>query len=73
MYTINKPNKTTVEIKISTTPQEWQEAVSKVYERTKGKYAVQGFRKGHVPQKVVEKTSWARTSNSLGPQDRWFL
>lgn len=56
MYTINKPNKTTVEIKISTTPQEWQEAVSKVYERTKGKYAVQGFRKGHVPQKVVEKT-----------------
>ena len=56
MYTINKPNKTTIEIKISTTPQEWQDAVSKVYEKTKNKYSVQGFRKGHVPQKVIEKT-----------------
>ena len=56
MYTINKPNKTTVEIKIKANEKEWQAAVTKVYERTKGKYAVQGFRKGHVPQKVIEKT-----------------
>ncbi len=56
MYKINKPNNTTLEIKISTTPKEWQDAVTRVYERTKGQYAVQGFRKGHVPQKVIEKT-----------------
>ena len=55
MYTINRPNKTTVEIKFSANEKEWQDAVTKVYERTKGKYAVQGFRKGHVPQKVIEK------------------
>ena len=56
MYTVKKPNNTTVEIKIATTPQEWEDAIKRVYERTKGKYAVQGFRKGHVPQKVIEKT-----------------
>ena len=56
MYTVKKPNNTTVEIKISADKKEWEEAVKRVYERTKGKYAVQGFRKGHVPQKVIEKT-----------------
>ena len=56
MFTINKINNTTIEIKFSANEKEWQAAVSKVYEQTKGKYAVQGFRKGHVPQKVIEKT-----------------
>jgi len=56
MYTVKKPNNTTIEIKIATTKAEWDEAVKRVYERTKGKYAIQGFRKGHVPQKVIEKT-----------------
>lgn len=35
---------------------EWEEAVQTAYEKNKGKYSVQGFRKGHAPRKVLEKT-----------------
>ena len=39
-----------------TVPQaEFQKAVTAAYNREKGKYQVQGFRKGHVPQAVIEK------------------
>ena len=35
---------------------EWEEAVEQAYQKNKGKYSVQGFRKGHTPRKVLEKT-----------------
>ena len=46
-------NKLEVEIKIS--QEKWEESVEKSYEETKGKYSVQGFRKGKAPRKVIEK------------------
>ncbi len=43
------------EIKINIGSKEWKEAVEKVYEKQKGKYEIQGWRKGKVPQKVIEQ------------------
>ena len=36
--------------------EEWETFVQKAYEQTKGKYHVPGFRKGHVPRRVLENT-----------------
>ena len=55
MYTIKK-EKTKVEIELTVDPKEWEKGVEKVYQETKGKYAVIGFRKGHAPRKVIENT-----------------
>lgn len=44
-----------VQINLSLDGQEWEEAVNNAYEKNKGKYSVQGFRKGHTPRKVLEK------------------
>ncbi len=55
MYTIEK-NKTKVEVNLTIDNKEWEEGVQKVYESSKGKFNVEGFRKGHAPRKVIEKT-----------------
>ena len=34
--------------------QEWERAIDAAYKKNAGKYGVQGFRKGHVPRKVIE-------------------
>ena len=47
----NKNAKLTVKM----TAEEWNEALQKAYEKTKGKYRVQGFRNGKAPRKVIEK------------------
>ncbi|MBR4123977.1 MAG: trigger factor [Clostridia bacterium] len=47
----DKKAKLTVEM----TAEEWNEALQKAYEKTKGKYRVQGFRNGKAPRKVIEK------------------
>ncbi|MDR2047084.1 MAG: trigger factor [Clostridiales bacterium] len=36
-------------------PEEFEKAADRAYEKTKGKYAVQGFRKGKVPKRYLEK------------------
>lgn len=36
--------------------EEWNESLNTAYEKNKGKYTVQGFRKGHAPRNVIEKT-----------------
>ena len=43
-------------IKFSIDAKEWDSAIESVYQKTKGKYAMPGFRKGKVPRKVLEKT-----------------
>lgn len=43
------------ELKIKIDANEWKNAIEQVYEKQKGKYEVQGFRKGKVPQKVIEQ------------------
>ena len=55
-YTINNIDKTNLEIEFTTTKQEYEEASERAYERTKGKYDIQGFRKGKVPKRVIERT-----------------
>ena len=45
-----------IEVTIDVDKKEWDDALEHAYESTKGKYAVQGFRKGHAPRKVIEKT-----------------
>lgn len=45
-----------VQINLTLDAKEWEDAVQAAYEKNKGKYSVQGFRKGHTPRKVLEKT-----------------
>ncbi len=45
-----------IEVKLNVSKKEWDEALERAYESGKGKYSVQGFRKGHTPRKVIEKT-----------------
>lgn len=52
-YTVEKDKKS-AKFTVTLSSQEWQDAVSQAYRKTKDKYAVPGFRKGHVPQKVIE-------------------
>ncbi len=54
MYTI-KQDKTNVIVTVSIDGKNWKDAEQKVYETTKGKFNVIGFRKGHAPKKVIEK------------------
>ncbi len=41
-------------IAFTVTPEEWAVFDAKSYQENKGKYSVPGFRKGHVPRKVIE-------------------
>lgn len=53
-YTQAVGEKSTVKLTIRFTEQEWRDAIAKAYKKTRGKYAVPGFRKGKVPQPVLE-------------------
>ena len=53
-YTFKKGKKSTVDVTIKLTADEWNEAIQSAYEKTKGRYSVPGFRKGKVPKKVLE-------------------
>lgn len=53
-YTFKKGKKSTVEVTMKLTAEEWNSAIQSAYEKTKGRYSVPGFRKGKVPKKVLE-------------------
>ncbi len=53
-YTQAAGEKSTVNLKISFTDEEWHEALNKAYVKTRGKFSVPGFRKGKVPKPVIE-------------------
>jgi len=53
-YTQAVGEKSTVKLTITFTEEEWQGAISKAYLKTRGKYAVPGFRKGKAPKSVLE-------------------
>ena len=55
-YTFEKAEKSTVKIDIKLTASEWNEAIDKAYEKTKGRYSMPGFRKGKVPKHLLEGT-----------------
>lgn len=54
MYTFEKQDKQGI-LKIKVSKEEWETAVEHVYEQNKGKFNVQGFRKGKAPRKVIEQ------------------
>ena len=53
-YTVKQKAENQKEIKITLTAAEWEAENEKAYQANKGKYSLQGFRKGHVPRKVLE-------------------
>ena len=53
-YTTAAGEKSTVKITIDFSKEEWENAISEAYKRTRGKYTVPGFRKGKAPKPVVE-------------------
>ncbi len=54
MYTYEKKEKQGF-LKIKISKENWDKAVNEVYEKTKSKFTVQGFRKGKAPKKVIEQ------------------
>ncbi|MBQ4099375.1 MAG: trigger factor [Clostridia bacterium] len=54
-YVVEKGEKSTVKITITLNAKEWDEAQVVAYNKTKHKYQIQGFRKGHVPKAVIEQ------------------
>ncbi|MBE7082295.1 MAG: trigger factor [Clostridiales bacterium] len=55
MYEIVRKENTEVEVKISLTHAEWETYADKAYQENKGKFNIQGFRKGAAPRKIIEK------------------
>ncbi len=52
-YTVENLEKNKAKITVKVDPKDWQDALQKAYEKTKNKYQIGGFRKGHVPFKVI--------------------
>lgn len=44
-----------VDVKITVSKADWEKYLEEAYEETKGKFNIQGFRKGKAPRKVIEK------------------
>ena len=53
-YTVTPAEKSTVKLTMTFTPEEWSAAIDKAYLQNRGKYAVNGFRKGKAPKHVLE-------------------
>lgn len=53
-YKIVENKKNVVTMEISVDKKEWDDAVENTYQTTKGKYNIEGFRKGKAPRKVIE-------------------
>jgi len=54
-YTFEKAEKSTVKAKLSLTAKEWEQANLEAYNKTKGRFNIPGFRKGHAPMSVIVK------------------
>ncbi len=53
-YTVEKLEKSQIKFNYVVDKDTFNQAISKVYDKTKHKYAIPGFRKGHAPKKVIE-------------------
>ena len=54
MYEYEKKEKQVI-LKIEISKEDWEKAVEHAYEENKGKFNIQGFRKGKAPRKVIEQ------------------
>ena len=50
----SEAKKNVMELEVTLTAEEWKAEVQESYNRNKGKYNVEGFRKGKAPRKVIE-------------------
>ena len=55
-YKTEPSEKSTIKITMTFDKAEWEEANQKAYVRTRGRYTVNGFRKGKAPRHVIELT-----------------
>lgn len=53
-YTTKAAEKSTVKITLNFTADEWNAAIDKAYLKLRGRFAVNGFRKGKAPRNVIE-------------------
>lgn len=53
-YEVTPAEKSTVKLTLTFSAEEWAEANTKAYVQTRGKYTVNGFRKGKAPKHVLE-------------------
>ena len=53
-YTTKAAEKSTMKITMKVDADEWKDALNKAYVKTKGRYSVNGFRKGKAPRNVIE-------------------
>ena len=51
---VEKQEKSKVELVIEVSREEFEAAIDKVYKKQRGKISVPGFRKGHAPRKIIE-------------------
>ncbi len=54
MYKYEKKDKKGI-VTLTISKEDWEKAVEKSYEENKGKFNIQGFRKGKAPRKVIEQ------------------
>ena len=54
-YEVAPAEKSVVRIKITLDKQEWENAIQKAYDKTKGRFNIPGFRKGKAPKHVIEQ------------------
>ena len=55
-YNLEKKEKGIIDAKVSVDSKEWDKALNNAYEKNKGKFNIPGFRKGHAPRAIIEKT-----------------
>jgi len=55
-YTKKQLKDNKYEVTMTLDAKEWEDAVEQAYQKNKGKFSVQGFRKGKTPRRVLEKT-----------------
>ena len=55
-YELTKKENGLFEASISFDKTEWDNALNASYEKNKGKYNIPGFRKGHAPRNIIEKS-----------------
>ena len=68
-YTLDRETKGIVKAKITITSEEFDQYVEKAYQENKGKYAVQGFRKGKAPRSVIEAQYGSQTFTQIALDD----
>ena len=53
-YTLEKLEKSQIKLQFDIDSTTFADAIKEAYQKTKHKFQIQGFRKGHVPMKVIE-------------------